>query len=831
MTTKSNKGVRLETDIEKCREEGNWKKVIELSDQLKIKHSTQGPLCNFLLGEGKLELFLEEYPPLESNISKAKAGLIDAKRCLLIAAGEQGAKAGVSLDAHLLLGKLHYAMGCYEDALKHFIEADLQSLTEKSLPSRSLRIVAESYAVKGLCLEKVQPSSTSKYKRVEWEEQLVRSFELAGDLTLLYLQEQDKIQQQFTTNTGTGTGGSHSPQPMATVRPMGPILETALQRAPLLHILAGRLPAAVNRYRNMLSAVESSGTHALRQTLTRQLGEVLIRGFSGTKYTPPSNGNGTLTSRRNMSASPWKPKIYSGHNLFIPKNEWEEIILLLLISEAMAGRDAVLSQSPEFKEARMRALTNATAVYDLLTVTLVRWGQISLLHESLERALKFSYEESHIWMQRALCLENMGRYIEALAILKEVIRMQTTKVMPCLLAARICYAHVNDIYQGIEWSETGLQRELSCPQGLLSRCYLYIGIGSHYAALTSHLKANKQSLNVAATEAFNKAQINDPNDHLVEYYLAINCACNGQVNEAVSHVKNSLKLCPEHPSSLHLMLLLLTAQRQFPEAQLLLQTALSDFPDCLDLHYVKAHLELHIQGPEVALLTAKNMLVIWKTLYEDQTVSDSSDNKSVFQLYTSEMSDKDSSSIHAHSLAASRVEQALSEVASSLSTFTPKPGPQRAWHVQLQIWLLLAELYLSMNQIPSAANCIQEAATIYPLSHHIMFTRGLVHEQKREFLEARQCFQNAVSINPSHIKSLQHLGLMYHYLGNQRMAEKVLRDAARIDPHSPKTWYNLGIVLESLGDYSRASDCMATALQVETISPILPYTTIPIAFE
>lgn len=55
----------------------------------------------------------------------------------------------------------------------------------------------------GLCLEKVPPSSTSKYKHVEWEEQMVKSFELAGDLTLLYLQEQDKMQQQ-SINTGTG---------------------------------------------------------------------------------------------------------------------------------------------------------------------------------------------------------------------------------------------------------------------------------------------------------------------------------------------------------------------------------------------------------------------------------------------------------------------------------------------------------------------------------------------------------------------------------------------------------------------------------------------------
>lgn len=47
----------------------------------------------------------------------------------------------------------------------------------------------------------------------------------------------------------------------------------------------------------------------------------------------------------------------------------------------MAVRDAVLSQSPEFKEARIHAFENATAVYDLLTVVVVRWSQVELLHE------------------------------------------------------------------------------------------------------------------------------------------------------------------------------------------------------------------------------------------------------------------------------------------------------------------------------------------------------------------------------------------------------------------------------------------------------------------
>lgn len=78
-------------------------------------------------------------------------------------------------------------------------------------------------------------------------------------------------------------------------------------------------------------------------------------------------------------------------------------------------------------------------------------------------------------------------------------------------------------------------------------------------------------------------------------------------------------------------------------------------------------------------------------------------------------------SLHAQSIAASRVEHALSEVASSLSSFTPRPGPQRAWLLQVQIWLLLAEIYIEMDEMNWAASCIQEATSIYPLSHQVMF--------------------------------------------------------------------------------------------------------------
>ncbi|XP_012534087.1 tetratricopeptide repeat protein 7B isoform X4 [Monomorium pharaonis] len=849
MASKKSHTLRIESEIDRNREDGNWQKVIQLADHLKTQYPSYECLANFLSGEARLESFLEQTPPIDANIAKARNGLTEPRKFLLLAANEKDKQALVVLDAHLLLGKLHYAMGLYEDALHHYQQAELDTLTEKQLPCRSLRIIAESYAIKGLCLERLPPNSKSKYKITEWQEQIIKCYEISGDLTLVYLQDQDKMamqQQNGISTVNTNNTGTLS-TPTVSTKHVGPILETALQRAPILYIQTGNIQAAVNRYREILSAVESTTMQSLRVTLTRQLAEVLIRGISGADYKPPQESQtDTMAVRRanhysgvNLSDSPWKPKKYAGPNMFVPRNEYEETILLLLISEAMAVRDAVLSQSPEFKEARIHAFENATAIYDLLTVVVVRWSQVELLHESFERAMKFSHEEVHIWTQYALCLISMGRYMHAYRVLKVVARLSPQKVMPCLLAARLCYEQLNMVNEGIEWSQKALQREMASPQGMQSRCHLYIGIGHSMLSTNTIVKQDKVHHTNTALDCFQKAQQCDPNDHLAEYYLAHEYAINRQINDAIVHVKIALNLRAEHIPSLHLFALLLSAHKQYSEALHVINSVLEEYPDNLNFLYVKAHLELRSIGGVDALYTISHMLHLWKSLYEDQTSVNCneqqsekrSETRSVFQLYTSEMSDKDSSSLHAQSLAASRVEQALSEVASSISSFTPKPGPQRAWLLQLQIWLLLTEVFLILDQPNGAVLSLQEATNIFPLSHHIMYTRGLLHEYKLEYTEAKQCYQNAVSINPSHIKSLQHLGLIYHYLGSQRLAEKTLRDAAKIDPNSHQTWYNLGMVLESLGEVEAASDCMATALEVETTNPILPILSIPVTFE
>uniref|UniRef100_T1IQL9 Tetratricopeptide repeat protein 7 N-terminal domain-containing protein n=1 Tax=Strigamia maritima TaxID=126957 RepID=T1IQL9_STRMM len=641
---------RIELEIEKHREESNWKKILEIAEQLKTRISsglgklltrassslpTSDILVAFVVGESKLEQYLEANPPNEQNIPKAKSTLLDARRHLMNVVTEPPREKTtlhqtLVQDSWFLMGKLCYATGAYEEALGCFQKGGLEAVCDRNLANRGLKIVAEAYAIKGLCMEKIPPASTSKYKLAEREEQIVRCFETATDMALLYLQEHDKQQGQTLTTTTTviaTVSGSASPLPGLTETRLGPVLETAIQRAPIMHIKKGDLNRAVSQYRNVLTAVEASGTQTLRMTLARQLAEVLLRGVSERTYKKPEIplGEGTMTAGTklvnhlfNLTDSPLKPRRYTGHNLFVPKDENEEILLLLLLCEAMAVRDAVLSRSQDHKDARIHSYNNTTAIYDLLVISLVRRSQFLVLCESFEKSMKFSFEEFHIWFQFGLSLIAANKHGRAILVLKECIRLESNNALPCLLASKICLENLNMIDDGISYALQAFEREKSQTQGLTARCLVAAGFGYMLKSEQTPQKGEKQDLQRKAFESFHKALQSDPNDYLAEFYLAYHFAQTRQIPEAIQHVKIALNLRGEHISSLHLFALLLSAQKQYDEALQLVESAIEEFPDNLNLIYTKAHLEEYCVGGEVALLTAKHMLELWKSKHEDR---------------------------------------------------------------------------------------------------------------------------------------------------------------------------------------------------------------------
>ena len=75
------------------------------------------------------------------------------------------------------------------------------------------------------------------------------------------------------------------------------------------------------------------------------------------------------------------------------------------------------------------------------------------------------------------------------------------------------------------------------------------------------------------------------------------------------------------------------------------------------------------------------------------------------------MSDKDSISLHAHSMTASHIERTYSEVASSLSSqFPPRhSGSVDPSYSLMRIWLLCGELHLRQENVIEAELCVNEA--------------------------------------------------------------------------------------------------------------------------
>lgn len=58
--------------------------------------------------------------------------------------------------------------------------------------------------------------------------------------------------------------------------------------------------------------------------------------------------------------------------------------------------------------------------------------------------------------------------------------------------------------EGLSWSQEALNREKIHSQNLLSRCYLYIGIGAQCMALTTFLKSVKDKYHVMCLESLIK---------------------------------------------------------------------------------------------------------------------------------------------------------------------------------------------------------------------------------------------------------------------------------------------------------------------------------------
>lgn len=835
---------RLEAEVDRCRSECQWDKIPSLVEQLAAARlHDDDDYRTLLLAEALLEECLLENMTLLKNStpltehSQLKLARAKAQLDSILCRGHL--EPHYLNEALLLLAKVHYVQGRYRDAQGMCARAGVDDFTHQDQPVYQLRMLAEAFVIKGLSLDHQSMSGASRVRLSEREEECQTCYLMACDAGLLYLQELDKT----VCTPSSKTAKSASSVAHFDLDP-GFFLQAALQSAYLSLLRKGHLAQGTHQLRRVLRAVESRGSQSFRKTVARRLAEVLLGSVCEDAYwgplSPPPPGwlkkEGATHPKDAIYPSSKPPQRYSTEGAFCPKDVVEEAVLVLLITESMASGEAVISRTPEHREARESSMQDASSVYDLLSIGMGRRGQYSMLSECLERAMKFSYNEFHLWYQLGLSLMASGKNEDAVAVLKECAAMRPQDPIPPLLAAKVCINHLHWLEDAVSLS-AGVVALGDCAEESLARAHLAIGLCRSLQASDATLKADCDEFNRRALQSLRRAHALDPQDPQISFYLSLQFALVRQLSEAMEPLQLALNVRGDDLHSLHLLALLLSAQKHYQHALDTLKLALNQHPDNFNLLFTKVKLEQVLFGPGAALQTCAEMLQLWQSRYDFTRPSEEDDSNSIppepgplsrkpsgLHLTLPDFQETETGSQSAPSLAVSRLEQAMSEVSAISSAH--KHGPAYIWTTLERIWLQAGELFIADGRMKEAQFCVQEAGTLFPTSHSVLLLKGWVAELKGNDTEAKSLYDEALAINPRGHHILLHLGKLLVRTGRVGLGEKMLRDAIQVQNTAHEAWSGLGEALQSIGS-PQAPDCFLTALELESSCPIRPFTIIP----
>ncbi|KAM9609243.1 tetratricopeptide repeat protein 7A isoform 10-T10 [Morphnus guianensis] len=736
----SHSHVKLEGEIERCRAEGHWGQLRHLAQQLlplarpPRKVAAAGgaqdaeDYGSMLLAEALLEECLKEkFAKLKDSIpltEKNEPKLSEAKQYLTNILSRGKLRPKYMTEAMLILGKLHYVEGSYRDAISMYARAGIDDLSTKDEPLYMLRLVTEAFVIKGLSLERSTNSIASRARLCEREEEVMACFETACFIAQVYLQELEKTLNNTHSRSIKGSNVTYSEFELSY------FLEAALQSAYVTHLKKGNIVKGMRSLREILRTVETKSTQTFKMTAAKQLAQVLLHSLSEDCYWSPLSD--LLPEFMNKEDQSYvsnlcrRPELYTEENAYCPQDNVEEALLLLLISESMANRDAVISRAPDQQDDRAISLRDASAVYDLLSITLGRRGQYVMLSECLERAMKFAFDEFHLWYQLALSMVACGKSAYAVSVLKECAKLRPTDPTVPLLAAKVCIGSLHWLEEGeyfakmvidlgedageslakgylalgLTYSLQATDGELSCLSSLVKNL-LKTGEGEMNLTKAKEerpatLKGTQDELNKKALQTLERARDLAPEDHQIILYLSLQLALVRQISDAIEHLQEALQLCKDDLNSLHLLALLFSAQKHYQHALDVINMAVVEYPESFSLLFTKVKLEWIHKGPEEALVTCRHMLQMWQMVYNVLQHSGSEKGSSVTEtpvikkhnglhLTLPDAHDADSGSQRASSLAASRLEQAMSEI--TMQSSAMKQGPMQLWTALEQIWL------------------------------------------------------------------------------------------------------------------------------------------------
>ncbi|EFP02544.1 hypothetical protein CRE_02366 [Caenorhabditis remanei] len=438
------KGSRLEAEIDRVRADANWKRLGELLPSVKSKNSGLEDCYEMFQAEIVLETYLDQLGeiirPSRDHVDK----LSSAEQLLQTSLKEKSTNQNVKIEANILLAKVLYACVEFRKALQCISNSEMENGKTPFRTLRALRLVAEGYAIKGLCIESMEDplptsanrphsnSTTSTTSTASSKDQkALYVFEKSAELAIFYINELEKSinsSQAKATVSGSLTAPTSTQTAQAGVKQqekIGELLERIMERVAIIRAkdTAAKKQSSgtegIEWYRKIITCLGDKYTgERLKQKLSRQFAELLIR--ATVPIEEKSMSEAMQTKAMNM-------KLYHGSHktFFTPKSKIEEIILLLLINEVLSTRDVILSRADDLSNSRTLSLQNAKSSFNLLTLVLSTINQYQLLAQIYERAMKFANNDSFLWQQFALSAICCGRFSRAIRVFEQSILAST----------------------------------------------------------------------------------------------------------------------------------------------------------------------------------------------------------------------------------------------------------------------------------------------------------------------------------------------------------------------------------------------------------------------
>lgn len=655
---------------------------------------------------------------------------------------ESSLREGLSLnfeEARALLGRLEYQRGNVEAALHVFDGIDLQVAIQRLQPSFSEKQPSRKGRSRGDSQHAVSQHSASLvleaiYLKAKSLQKLGRLNDAAHECKRV-LDAVEKIFHQGIPDVQVDN------RLQDTVR-------QAVELLPELWKQAGCYHEAMSAYRRaLLSQWNLDDDNCSR--IQKAFAVFLMH--SGVEAGPPS-----LAAQVDGS--------------YVPKHNLEEAILLLMIL---------------VRKFYLGKIVWDPSVLEHLTFALSLCGQTSVLAKELEEIMPGVFHRVDRWNTLALCYSAAGQNKAALNLLRKSLHKheQPDDLIALLLAAKICSDDSHLAAEGVGYAQRAITNAQGRNEHLKGVAIRMLGLCSGKQATISPSDFERSHLQSEALKLLDAAISLEKNNPDLLFELGMLYAEQRNLNTALRYAK---RFIDGTGGSLlkgwRLLALILSAQRRFSEAEVVIDAALDETAKWEQgpLHRLKAKLKTSQSLPMDAIETYRYLLAL---------------------------------------------------VQAQRKSFGPLRSVSQAGDDRVneyEVWHGLADLYYRLSHWKDMEVCLGKARELKQYSAEVLYTEGVMLQGRGQVEEAMSSYINALLLDPSYVRCKILIGALLSKRDSNALpvARSILSDALKIEPTNRMAWYYLGIIHRVDGRIADAADCFQAASMLEESDPIENFSSI-----